>query len=159
MMPKALLLLLLFQIIVSSGFSQDIVTSIDEEIFALKISELYAQPDTGYRHNPKGERIGITLDTAFFDKNKRLVLFSINTKYKNLDSVEVEIRDKYYFLSNNTNKIVTQYIIPGDSKIHTSYFKDYKIVAANHALEKIEVDAQLFFLQEYSAKFSLQTNK
>jgi hypothetical protein len=122
-MQKVLSLFLLFQVFFLSGFSQDIVKAIDKEIFFLKLSQLHVQPDTGYRHNPKGERIGITLDTAFFDNNKKLVLFTRSYKYKRIDSIETETRHSYYFLSNNANKVVNQYSDPTGSKIYVSIIK------------------------------------
>jgi hypothetical protein len=147
MMPKALLFFL-FQVFFLSGFSQNIVNEIDKEIKSIKINQLYAQPDTGYRHNPKGERIGIILDTAYFDSKKNLVLFTRNMRMKGRDSVERGTKQYFFFLKNNKCKAVEEYTFLKGLTIHKLYFNGNKLIKSNFELSRLDTLYWTAMMQE-----------
>src|SRR5688572_542901 len=151
MMQKALLLFLLFQGFFFKLFSQDIVKAIDQEISSFKLSQLHAQPDTGYRHNPKGERLGIILDTAFFNRRKRLVMFTRNMKYKTSDSLERENRKIIFFLKDNRFKVIEQDLDPEGVLIDTLYFHGDKLIRSNTELGQYGLLAWTSSLKQYKA--------
>jgi hypothetical protein len=156
-MPKHLFLFIASFVFFKS-FSQDvIVQGINREIKSISLSELHAQSDTGYRHNPKGERIGIILDTAFFDSKKRLAMFTRNMKYKSSDSVERGSRQIVFFLNGNRYKVIDIDLNPEGNSIDTAYFKNDKLISANREFAQIEILYWTSSLKEYKA--NIEFNK